>query len=158
MADVYEQLGTAFDCSVDVKGRDAAAGLIEVGRRYGVLDRLWVCSASLDLLRRLRAEPAVKLVHSQRRRDIDTPLERHAYDIGAMGIDAMNMHHTDWTAGLVSLFHRFDVRAFAWDAQEVRHLRAVLRMDIDAVYCDRPARMVETVAAWESERETRPAT
>ena len=57
----------------------------------------------------------------------------------------MNMHHSDWTAGLVSLFHRFDVRAFAWDVQEVRQLRAVLRMDIDAVYCDRPDRMVATV-------------
>jgi glycerophosphoryl diester phosphodiesterase len=151
MADVYEQLGTAYECSVDVKSRDAAAGLVEVGRRYGALDRLWVCSPNVDLLQTLRAEPAVKLVHSERRRAIDVPLERHAYDIGAMGIDAMNMHHTDWTAGLVSLFHRFDVRAFAWDAQEVRQLRAVLRMDVDAVYCDRPGRMVETVAAWEAE-------
>ncbi len=51
----------------------------------------------------------------------------------------------------MSLFHRFDVRAFAWDAQEVRQLRAVLHMDVDAVYCDRPQRMVETVAAWEAE-------
>jgi|RhiMethySRZTD1v2_1073278.scaffolds.fasta_scaffold582091_2 glycerophosphoryl diester phosphodiesterase len=156
MADVYEQLGTAFECSVDVKSRDAAAGLLEVGRRFGVLERLWVCSPSLELLRKLREEPAVKLVHSERRRSIDVPLERHAYEIGAMGIDAMNMHHTDWTAGLVSLFHRFDVRAFAWDAQEVRQLRVVLRMDIDAVYCDRPDRMVETLAAWEAEERAEP--
>jgi len=98
----------------------------------------------------------VKLVHSERRRSIDVPLERHAYELGAMGIDAMNMHHTDWTAGLVSLFHRFDVRAFAWDAQEVRQLRVVLRMDIDAVYCDRPDRMVETLAAWEAEERAEP--
>jgi isoleucyl-tRNA synthetase len=47
-------------------------------------------------------------------------------------------HRSDWTAGLVGLFHRFGVRAFAWDTQEARQLRAVLRMDIDAVYCDRP--------------------
>jgi glycerophosphoryl diester phosphodiesterase len=151
LADVYERLGTAFECSVDVKSRDAAAGLVEVGRRYGALERLWVCSPDLELLRKLRVEPSVKLVHSERRRSIGVPLERHAYEIGAMGIDAMNMHRTDWTAGLVSLFHRFDVRAFAWDAQEVRQLRAVLHMDVDAVYCDRPQRMVETVAAWEAE-------
>jgi len=60
----------------------------------------------------------------------------------------MNMHHSGWSAGLVSLFHRFDVRAFAWDAQEVRQLRAMLRIGIDAVYCDRPERMVETVNSW----------
>jgi glycerophosphoryl diester phosphodiesterase len=158
MADVYEQLGTAFECSVDVKSPDAAAALVEVGRRYDALDRLWVCSPDVQLLARLRAEPAVKLVHSQRKRTIDAPLERHAYEISAMGIDAMNMHHTEWTAGLVALFHRFDVRAFAWDAQEVRQLRAVLRMDVDAVYCDRPGRMVETVTAWEAEERAEPAT
>ncbi len=156
MADVYEQLGTAYECSVDVKSPDAAAALVEVGRRYDALERLWVCSPDVEVLRALRAEPRVKLVHSERRRAIPVPLERHAYAIGAIGIDAMNMHHTDWTAGLVALFHRFDVRAFAWDTQEVRQMRAVLRMDVDAVYCDRPDRMVETVAAWEAEERAEP--
>jgi glycerophosphoryl diester phosphodiesterase len=154
MADVYDRLGAAYECSVDVKSPDAAAALVEVGRRYDALERLWVCSPDLELLRGLRAEPRVKLVHSERRRAIGAPLERHAYELGDIGIDAMNMHHTDWTAGLVSLFHRFDVRTFAWDTQEVRQLRAVLRMHVDAVYCDRPDRMVETVAAWEAEERS----
>jgi glycerophosphoryl diester phosphodiesterase len=148
LADVYEQLGTAFECSVDVKSPDAAGALVEVARRYDAVERLWVCSPDVELLRPLRADPLVKLVHSERRRSIATPLERHAFDLATIGIDAMNMHHTEWTAGLVSLFHRFDIRAFAWDAQEVRQLRAVLRMEIDAVYCDRPDRMVATVAEW----------
>jgi glycerophosphoryl diester phosphodiesterase len=151
MADVYEQLGTAFECSVDVKSPDAAVLLVDVARRYGALERLWVCSPDLQLLGPLRAEPAVRLVHSTHKRAIAVPLERHAFDLAELGIDAMNMHHLEWSAGLVSLFHRFDVRAFAWDTQEVRHLRAVLRMGIDAVYCDRPERMVETVKAWEAE-------
>ena len=148
MADVYEELGTAFECSVDVKGPGAAGALVEVARRYGALERLWVCSARLEVLRPLRAEPAVKLVHSDRRKSIPVPLERHAHELGTLGIDAMNMHHSEWSAGLVSLFHRFDVRAFAWDTQEVRQLRAMLRIGIDAVYCDRPERMVETVNSW----------
>jgi len=156
MADVYEQLGTAFECSVDVKSNDAAASLVDVARAYDALERLWVCSPDVDVLRPLRAEPRVRLVHSTHKRAIEAPLERHAFDLGELGIDAMNMHHTEWTAGLVALFHRFDVRAFAWDAQEVRQLRAVLRMDIDGVYCDRPERMVETVAAWEAEERAEP--
>jgi glycerophosphoryl diester phosphodiesterase len=154
LADVYEELGTAFECSVDVKSDDAADGLVEVARRYGALERLWVCTPELDLLRRLRVEPAVKLVHSDRRSAISAPLERHAYELGSIGIDAMNLHHSEWSAGLVSLFHRFDVRAFAWDTQEARQIRAVLRMHVDAVYCDRPDRMVATVAEW---REDDPA-
>ena len=121
--------------------------------RYDALERLWVCSPDVELLRSLRAEPAVKLVHSDRRKAIPVPLERHAHELATLGIDAMNMHHSEWTAGLVSLFHRFDVRAFAWDAQEVRQLRAMLRIGIDAVYCDRPERMVATVNSWTRERE-----
>ena len=27
------------------------------------------------------------------------------------------MHHTDWTGGLTTLFHRFDRVAFGWDMQ-----------------------------------------
>jgi glycerophosphoryl diester phosphodiesterase len=112
---------------------------------------LWVCSPSLDELRALRDERAVKLVHSTRKRRISVPLERHAHELAEAGVDAMNMHHTEWSAGLVSLFHRFGVRGFAWDTQESRHLRAVLRIGIDAVYCDRPDRMVAVVGEWESD-------
>ncbi len=147
-ADVYAELGTAFECSVDVKSADAADGLVGVGREHDALERLWVCSPDVDLLRRLRPEARVKLVHSHRRNAISAPLERHAFDLSQAGIDAMNLHHTEWSAGLVSLFHRFDVRAFAWDTQEVRHIRAVLAMGVDAVYCDRPDRMVATVSEW----------
>jgi glycerophosphoryl diester phosphodiesterase len=147
-SDVYAELGTAFECSVDVKTPEAADGLIDVGRTFDALARLWVCCEEVELLRRLRAEPDVKLVHSQRRREISVPLERHAYELASIGVDAMNMHHTEWTAGLVSLFHRFEVKAFAWDTQEVRHIRSALRIGVDAIYCDRPDRMVATVAEW----------
>jgi glycerophosphoryl diester phosphodiesterase len=151
LADVYAELGADFECSVDIKQPEVADPLLEVARAAGGLGRLWACSPDVELLRRLRAEPAVKLVHSDRRRAIEVPLERHAYDLAGIGVDAMNFHHTEWTAGLVSLFHRFDVLAFAWDAQEVRQLRAVLRMGVDAVYCDRPDRMVATVSEWVSD-------
>ncbi len=147
-ADVYRELGTTFDCSVDVKSADAAEGLLAVGRTHDALERLWVCSPDVDVLLALRPEPRVNLVHSTRRSSIGAPLERHAFDLASAGIDVMNLHHTEWSAGLVSLFHRFDVRAFAWDTQEVRHIRAVLAMGIDAVYCDRPDRMVATVSEW----------
>ncbi len=149
--DVYRELGTAYDCSVDVKTPDAAEALVDVARRHDTLERLWVCSPDVTLLQGLRTERRVKLVHSDRRASIPVPLERHAHELAQAGVDAMNLHHTEWSAGLVSLFHRFDVRAFAWDTQEVRHLRAVLAMGIDAVYCDRPDRMVATVSEWIAE-------
>jgi glycerophosphoryl diester phosphodiesterase len=149
LADVYAELGTAFELSVDIKADDAAEPLLDVAAAHDALDRLWACTPDIELLRKLRGgNHEVKLVHSTHKRAIPVPIERHAFELSEMGVDAMNMHHTEWTAGLVSLFHRFGVRAFAWDTQEVRHLRAVLRMDIDAVYCDRPDRMVATVSEW----------
>jgi glycerophosphoryl diester phosphodiesterase len=148
LSDVYDELGTDFDFSIDVKTDNAAEPLLEVARRYGALERLWLCSPSVDLLRRLRGEPAVNLVHSTPRRAIDVPLERHAASLSEIGVNVMNLHHTEWTAGLVSLFHRFGLKAFAWDAQEVRHIRGVLKMKVDAIYCDRPDRMVATVGEW----------
>jgi glycerophosphoryl diester phosphodiesterase len=151
LSDVYRELGTTYECSVDVKTAAAAEQLVEVARAHDALERLWVCSPDVALLGSLRDERRVKLVHSERRAAISAPLERHAFELSSVGIDAMNLHHTEWSAGLVSLFHRFDVKAFAWDAQEVRHLRAVLAMEIDAVYCDRPDRMVATVSEWVAE-------
>jgi glycerophosphoryl diester phosphodiesterase len=89
--------------------------------------------------------PEAHLVHSIRRRRLDVPLERHAAILAEQGIGVVNMHRSDWSTGLVGLFHRFDVQAFAWDAQEVRHLRELLAMDVDALYSDHVARMVATV-------------
>jgi glycerophosphoryl diester phosphodiesterase len=149
LADLYAELGTAFELSIDVKDDAVVEPMLAVAEAADALARLWICSADVGLIGALRAAGTdAHLVHSERRDHIRTPLERHAYELSGLGIDAMNMHHSDWTAGLVALFHRFDVKAFAWDVQEERHLRAVLRMNIDALYCDRPERMVAAVAAW----------
>ena len=134
LADVYEELGTDFELLGRREGRRGRRGRCSRSRaRYGALERLWVCTPDVE-----RAAP--RCAPSRRSSSCTRPgAGRSTCRSNAtrttsrsIGIDAMNMHHTEWTAGLVSLFHRFDVQAFAWDTQEVRHLRAVLRMDIDA--------------------------
>ena len=152
LADLYDRLGTGFELSIDVQEAAAADPLVEVAVNAGpdAPGRLWLCSPDLSLLRDLRPRipPTVRLVHSRWRRHLTQPLERHAADLADAGIQVMNMHHSEWTAGLVALFHRFDVQAFAWDTQEVRHLRKALDMGIDAVYSDHVDRMVATVGEW----------
>jgi glycerophosphoryl diester phosphodiesterase len=59
------------------------------------------------------------------------------------GIDAINMHHSDWSGGLVALFHRFDRVTFGWDMQEPYVLQAAFRMGIDGVYSDWVERMMD---------------
>jgi glycerophosphoryl diester phosphodiesterase len=156
LADLYNELGSAFELSIDVKDRAAAEPIVDLARAAGdgAPGRLWLCHASVRFLADLRERmPDVKLVHSRRRQHIEAPLERHAADLASAGIDTMNLHHSEWTAGLVALFHRFEVNAFAWDVQEVRHLRSMLRLDVDALYCDRVDRMVATVGEWGEQRD-----
>jgi glycerophosphoryl diester phosphodiesterase len=146
LTELYATLGTAYELSVDAKHAEVIDPMLEVAAAAGAAERLWLCTPVLDRLVPLRDRTTAKLVHSTRKDRIDVPLERHAATLAEHGIDAINFHRNEWTAGLVSLFHRFGVRAFAWDAQEVRHIRALVQMDVDALYCDRPDRLVATVA------------
>jgi glycerophosphoryl diester phosphodiesterase len=91
----------------------------------------------------------VRLVDSTRLRRIKEGPERRAASLADAGIDAINMHLTDWTPGLTTLFHRFERMAFAWDAQFERNLVTLLRMGCDAVYSDYVDRMVAALKALE---------
>jgi glycerophosphoryl diester phosphodiesterase len=150
LRDLYAELGTDYELSIDLKDPEVGSHIVDVAREHGAPERLWLCSPSRRRLDGLReTADDVHLVHSTFRQRLQEPLERHAADLAQRRIDAMNLHHSEWTRGLVELFHRFDVRAFAWDVQEVRHLQTMLRFGIDAVYCDHVERMVGTVAEWE---------
>ncbi len=153
LADLYAAQDSDFACSIDCQVPEAALPIIEVARAARAADRLWLCSPDLDLLAGLRsAAPEIKLVHSPgREAPPAATMERHASQLSRLGIDAMNMHHRAWTGGLVSLYHRFGLNVFAWDAQEIRQLKAMLRIGIDAVYCDNVVRMVSTVKEWEGQ-------
>ncbi|MBI2168196.1 MAG: glycerophosphodiester phosphodiesterase [Actinobacteria bacterium] len=153
LADLYDAVGCDLHVSLDVKADEAALPVIQVAQAVAPdsLPRLWLCSPDLDLLRKVRtAETRVRLVHSTTRGSITETLERHAATLADAQIDAFNLHRREWSLGLVTLFHRFDVAAFAWDVQEVRHVREVLRLGVDAVYSDHVDRMVATVAEFTS--------
>jgi len=157
LVDLYDELGSDYELSIDLKAPDIGPQIISLARERGDPDRLWLCAGSVRGLRELREDAVeVKLVHSQPRSRLPHTIERHAADLAAARIDAMNLHHSEWSRGLVELFHRFDVQAFAWDVQEVRHLRAMLSIGIDAVYCDNVDRMVATAAEWTTDGPSSP--
>ena len=147
LEELYAACGSDFELSLDIKDRAAASSVVAVARAAGGLGRLWMCHPDHEQVaewRRLSDE--VRLVDSTRLRKIKEGPERRAAKLAGAGIDAVNMHASDWTGGLTTLFHRFDRFCFGWDAQQDRVLRALLGMGIDAVYSDHVDRMVTAIA------------
>jgi glycerophosphoryl diester phosphodiesterase len=149
LADLYAEVGTDFELSLDLKEPDVAAPIMAVARDAGAVDRLWLCARELPELESARqADPDVRLVHSMGRRSYGDALERHASTLARAGIAALNLREAEWSLGLVTLTHRFNLRAFAWDAQEYRRIRAVLEMGVDGIYSDHVDRLVAAVGEW----------
>ena len=76
-----------------------------------------------------------------------TGAEHHAARLREIGVDAVNLHHSEWSAGQVTLFHRFTRFTLGWDAQHVRNIDALLNMGIDGIFSDHVDRMVDAAAA-----------
>jgi glycerophosphoryl diester phosphodiesterase len=147
LEDLYAAVGPGYELSIDLKAAGVEGPILEAAAGVHATERLWLCSPSVSRLEAIRARSAdVHLVHSTRRRAIDEPLERYAASVSGAGVDVVNLQHSEWTAGMVELFHRFGLRVFAWDAQEVRHIRALLAMQVDGIYSDHVDRLVATVA------------
>jgi glycerophosphoryl diester phosphodiesterase len=145
LAELYEACGTDFELSLDVKDPAAATTVVAVARAAGpeVASRLWLCHPDHEVVRSWRAPmPEVKLVESTRLKRMRFGPERQAAQMREAGIDVVNLHHTEWKGGLTTLFHRFGVLSFGWDAQHDRILDELLDMGIDAVYSDHTDRMV----------------
>ena len=113
-----------------------------------LLGRLWLCASSVAELVALRpVNAAVRLVHSTRLSRLGDGPERAAAVLAEAGIDAINLHYTDWSGGLVALFHRFERIAFGWDLQYDHVLHPAVRMGLDGVYSDHVDVMMEILAA-----------
>jgi glycerophosphoryl diester phosphodiesterase len=149
LEDLYAACGGQVDLSLDVKDPAAFDRVVAVARAAGGMaaERLWLCHPDWRLVAewRRRADD-IRLVDSTRLHRIKEGPERRAASLSQSGIDAINLHHRDWTGGLTTLFHRFGVLAFAWDAQVPRVIHELLDVGIDAVYSDHVDRMVAALA------------
>ncbi len=146
MTDLVGQCGHDFDLSLDLKDADAGQRVIDVVAEAApaLVERLWLCSPVWQSLLPLRGQGA-KLVDSTRLQKIKEGPERRAATLAKEGIDAVNMHHTDWNGGLVTLFHRFERVAFGWDMQDDFILERSLLMGLDGVFSDFTDRMVDAL-------------
>jgi glycerophosphoryl diester phosphodiesterase len=150
LAELYAECGTGYELSLDVKDEGAFECVVEVARAAGdgAISRLWLCHWNWRVVAEWRSRcDDVRLVDSTSIARMKNGPERRAAQLAEAGIDAVNMHHSDWSGGLTTLFHRFELHAFGWDAQFPRVLDSLLDMGIDAVYSDHVDRMVDAAAA-----------
>ncbi len=150
LGELYDACGTDLEVSLDVKDPAAAEGVVATAREAGgdAVGRLWLCSPHWEMAASWRAlDPDVRLVDSTRLRRIKEGPERRAARLAEVGVDALNLHWSDWTGGLTTLLHRFDRFALGWDAQHRRQLDEVLSLGIDGVFSDHVDRMVDALAA-----------
>lgn len=142
--------GRDFHLSIDLKDPSAGEPVINVLREAGgdILGRTWLCAPDMGTLVPLRAFDAdIRLVDSTRLDRIKEGVERRSSELARLGIDGLNMFHTDWTGGLATLVHRFGRVAFGWGIEYERHFAAAYRMGLDAVYSDWVDRMMDSYRA-----------
>jgi glycerophosphoryl diester phosphodiesterase len=147
LADLLAACGTGYHLSLDLKDPASAPAVVGAVREVApeLLPRLWLCLPDWREAAALRPlDPDVKLVDSTRLVRIKEGPERRAATLAQHGVDAINLHHSDWTGGLTTLFHRFGRLTVAWDLQIERLLDASLHMGIDAVMSDWVDRMVDS--------------
>lgn len=157
LSELYDEVGTDVPLSLDVKDGAAAEGIVASARAAGgaAVGSLWLCSPSWEEAAAWKKRwPEVHVVDSTRIRRMKEGAERRGATLADVGVDAVNLHWSDWNGGLTTLFHRFGLVVFGWDCQHRRQLDALLEMGIDGVYSDHVDRMVDALEG----RPVRPET
>ena len=143
LAELYGACGTDFELSIDVKDAAALAPLVEVARAAGAADRLWLCHHDWRPMAAWRRQaPECRLVESTNLAWMKEGLAARVSALAAAGLDAVNLHRSQWSEGSVREVHAVGLRAFGWDAQTAEDLAALVEVGVDAVYSDHVERMV----------------
>lgn len=141
-------LGPAATLALAVGDRAAVAPALAAARQDGSLSQLWLTHDDDSVLEQIRAaDRSVGLIWSTRLRRLSEGPERRAAMLRDRQINGIEMHYSDWTGGLTTLFHRFGRLTWASDTQHERSIREVLAAGIDGVMGPHPDRMVDAVRA-----------
>lgn len=141
LLELLQTCGTDFSLSLDLKDPASAGAIVEVISDVdpSLVERTWLCEPSLNRvieLREMFGDTPIRLLQTTRLDRIKGTPERRAEYLARHRIDGINLHRSDWSGGLVALFHRFGLFTFGWDMQHEHELRTGLRMGLDAVYSD----------------------
>ncbi|MEM7092916.1 MAG: glycerophosphodiester phosphodiesterase [Actinomycetota bacterium] len=148
LRELFEAVGTGVSLSLDIKHPEAIGPTVDALRAVAddtgdnVVQRAWLCHPDFELICSWRSRWSdLRLVHSTRLDRVDGP-ERHASALFEAGIDAVNFRAPDWTGGLTTLYHKFGIYCFGWDAHLERVSAELLDMGCDAIFSNHVDRML----------------
>lgn len=149
LAALYADVGTDFEFSLDIKTPEAMGPTVDAVRAISeqtgvdVVSKTWLCHPDLELVTSWRQRWSdVRLVHSTRLARVEGGPERHGATLYERQIDAVNFRQADWSGGLITLYHRFGLLCFGWDAHLERVATELLNMGCDAIFSDHVDRML----------------
>lgn len=146
LRELYDACGRDFELSLDVKDPLAAPAVARVAREAGEPARLWLCHWSWRVVASFRELDAkLRLVDSTRAAVMRTAPRERAERMVALGIDALNLHWSDWSEPLAAAFRARERRLLAWDAQDESALGVALALGVDGVFSDHVARMMRAI-------------
>lgn len=143
---LFDACGTDFQLSLDIQHEEAGEVVLDIANERDFTEKLWMCYWSWKPLAKWRMlNDEVKLVNSTRLLRLKEGPEHRAALLRREGIDVINMPYKDWNLGLRILFHRFEIKAFAWDAQQEREIQSLSEMGVDAIYSDYVDRLMKVL-------------
>ncbi len=141
--DLYRELGSDFDLSLDVKDGAAALPTIEVAERRSATSRLWLCGSTAQVSNWRPAAGEAHLVVSttlrtsgQHRTVLDDRSDTRIHQAADAGADALNLRAPEWSAQRVRRCHDRNLLAFAWDVQQPATLASMRAHGCDAIFSD----------------------
>ena len=151
LADMYHRLGTAYELSLDIKDPAAFGPILSVAGQAGCTERLWLCDADLD---RVRKEPPsaapAHIVLSTHVEDLDRRLagglDEAVHLLAGAGASTINLHGSEWNPERVRLVHDAGLLAFGWDAQSEYHISRLVQLGVDGIYSDYVDRLIAAIA------------
>ena len=147
LGELYQQCGTRFELSIDVKDPAALEPLLAVARAAGAAERLWLCHNDWRPMAAWRRQaPEVHLVESSNLAWMKEGLAARVSALAAAGLDALNLHRTQWDADSRREVRAAGLRAFAWDAQSEEDLDRLVGLGVDGIYSDHVGRLMGAIA------------
>lgn len=124
---------------------EALVASVPTGREPG---RWWLCHHDVEaLVGWHERRPDLHAVHTTHVGALERGPERHVAELARRGIGGISLPGADWSGGLTTLTHRFDLDAVARAVRVERVATDLVRMGIDAVFTGEVETVVEVITA-----------